>query len=1372
MYSLIIPTNEGDISITGYNINETTSNVDENNIENLANEWPNLNDTIRKEVIKNRFLGQADLLIGQDNYWTLVLEGVIKHPSERFGIINTKLGWTMGGRISNTSPITWQQEGSMKVDIYNCNIKQLQEPTEEDIRNSLVKLFEKEAETTDNKYTVDEEYAMETFLKNVKQEEDGRYTVSPLFKKDFVPIKNNYYHVKARYRSVRKMMGGDELKNKTYGEAIRKMIDNGEVEEVKENPIQSRNMDRHINYLPHHGVFKFDRVSTKCRVVFDASAQNSEGISLNSNLLPGPKRQLDIVHLLINFRLHPYTLVGDISRMFYCINLDEKHRNYYRFFWHDDHTQEPKIYRFKRLTMGSVDSPFLAINTVHHHVDQIIKTKPNLKEAAEFIKKYLYVDDLIGATDSVEQAINLRKEIQEIFAMMKMRITKWSSNSMTVLKTIPKADLYPYDEIQGKDITFGDPDIISQTAKCLGMTFCPKTDVFNYSSYEKLSQLEGKALKMTKRGISSIIPRIYDPTGLLQPFILKGKLILQQAWTYRNEGKPLGWDDKLPDEIKNRWLKWIAEIKEASKFEVNRYIFKGLKSIPDLSKLTLHGFCDAGENAWGVAIYIRFFNETTKHFQSHLIYSATRVAPTKIKLSIPRKELNGVVLVCEKLLYIANALGLTSEQIFAHTDSLVSMCWINKNKNNLKQYVSNRVNKIQQSKIKIFFTPGKLNPADLCSKPKPSKEYINNVFWTTGPSYLNQTDNTWIEVYKGENILQQKLPQEEEEIIQTEINETIKANIHLAKITPKESMEGINGVIHKHNNYYTILNITAQCFRAIFLMTKNLRNENRKMQLRKGFNLTRISSEISQNMTPEDQRKMHITPSIEELNFARNYLISEGQKLIYPEEYTLLEKGQQISEKSSLIKLNPMLKNGVLVMKGRLDNLHTMPEQMKNPIILPKDIKITKLIILQSHQATTHSGPALTQRNVRLKYWIPGGKSEIRKAIKLCGHNLCKYPYPEGQTQQIANLPVPRITPGNFRAISLDFAGPFNVKKCGICKHHKICQECQEKMSKKKTKKDKCNTQKAYICVFACHSSRAVHLELLMDRTTESFILAIRRMANRHSMPSIIHSDNASEIVKAKNHIKDLYDTLNTPSTHKELQNKYNIKWYHSTERSPQHNGVIERIVQTIKKPLYKVLNGRLFTENEMYTILTDCEAASNMRPLVTTSDNPEDNNLMPITPSHLIRGEAMNPLPTDIYAYEEKDKETETDAKERWKERKLVAAHYWTLWRESYLTTLNELTKNYCVKRNIKKGDVVLDLLERKTKLDWPIRIVHEALTGRRPGEKEERVRSVWLRHPIPASKVTDKGRHLTQHKYTKRGIEHISLLEEALEETTKPTS
>ena len=87
-------------------------------------------------------------------------------------------------------------------------------------------------------------------------------------------------------------------------------------------------------------------------------------------------------------------------------------------------------------------------------------------------------------------------------------------------------------------------------------------------------------------------------------------------------------------------------------------------------------------------------------------------------------------------------------------------------------------------------------------------------------------------------------------------------------------------------------------------------------------------------------------------------------------------------------------------------------------------------------------------------------------------------------------------------------------------------------------KVQKCSTQKAYICVFACHCSRAIHLELMMDRTPESFILATKRMSNRRSMPPVIHSDNASEFILTRNHIIDLFRILNTAKTHKELQNK------------------------------------------------------------------------------------------------------------------------------------------------------------------------------------------------------------------------------------------
>ena len=68
----------------------------------------------------------------------------------------------------------------------------------------------------------------------------------------------------------------------------------------------------------------------------------------------------------------------------------------------------------------------------------------------------------------------------------------------------------------------------------------------------------------------------------------------------------------------------------------------------------------------------------------------------------------------------------------------------------------------------------------------------------------------------------------------------------------------------------------------------------------------------------------------------------------------------------------------------------------------------------------------------------------------------------------------------------------------------------------------------------------------------------------------------------------------------------------------------------------------------------------------------------------------------------------------------------------------------------------------ERITKLQWPLAVVQEVCMGR-----DGNVRSVWLRLPIPANKITKEGKYLTQHKYVRRGIEQISLLEAAFEET-----
>ena len=88
-----------------------------------------------------------------------------------------------------------------------------------------------------------------------------------------------------------------------------------------------------------------------------------------------------------------------------------------------------------------------------------------------------------------------------------------------------------------------------------------------------------------------------------------------------------------------------------------------------------------------------------------------------------------------------------------------------------------------------------------------------------------------------------------------------------------------------------------------------------------------------------------------------------------------------------------------------------------------------------------------------------------------------------------------------------------------------------------------------------------------------------------------------------------------------------------------------------------------MLTEGEMYTVLTSCEAASNSRPLSTTSEHPDDNNLLPITPSHLTIGKSLNPLPHEIDMHEEK--QTTSDVRQQWQQRKLIAQHFWQLWTE-----------------------------------------------------------------------------------------------------------
>lgn len=69
-------------------------------------------------------------------------------------------------------------------------------------------------------------------------------------------------------------------------------------------------------YLPHHASIKPDRLTSKLRVVFNASRPTSNKRSLKDNLLAGPILQQELVLEILKWRFFKYVYDADITQMY------------------------------------------------------------------------------------------------------------------------------------------------------------------------------------------------------------------------------------------------------------------------------------------------------------------------------------------------------------------------------------------------------------------------------------------------------------------------------------------------------------------------------------------------------------------------------------------------------------------------------------------------------------------------------------------------------------------------------------------------------------------------------------------------------------------------------------------------------------------------------------------------------------------------------------------------------------------------------------------------------------------------------------------------------------------------------------------------
>ncbi|XP_060859522.1 uncharacterized protein LOC132936768 [Metopolophium dirhodum] len=389
----------------------------------------------------------------------------------------------------------------------------------------------------------------------------------------------------------------------------------------------------------------------------------------------------------------------------------------------------------------------------------------------------------------------------------------------------------------------------------------------------------------------------------------------------------------------------------------------------------------------------------------------------------------------------------------------------------------------------------------------------------------------------------------------------------------------------------------------------------------------------------------------DELKEAEIIIIKITQASYSSSEINDLNKNGTLTVKSKLHNLQPFLESGIIRVGGRIKNARHVEITQRHPILIPKNSTIARLILLNEHDRLLHAGPQAMLANSRLKYWIIGGRNIARHVFHQCVK--CFRLRPTILEPIMADLPTERLEPNRpFKKCGVDYAGPIAIKT---------------------SLRRNAAVLKGYIlCVFICFSTRAVHIELVADLTTEAFLNVLKRFIGRRGVCSDIFSDNATNFVGANNRLQDLKKIFHSE--------EYLTKIYDALSTEGTAN----------------------LTYDELNTILIRIEAVLNSRPLTPCSSDPTDTT--PLTPAHFLIGEPTFSLP-------EPDLTGIPDNRlKRWQRVTQLTQILWQRWNKEYLSQLQTRRKWLTNKGpKIKVGTIVLVKEDDAHPMSWSMgRIVH----------------------------------------------------------------
>ncbi|XP_055709929.1 uncharacterized protein LOC129805799 [Phlebotomus papatasi] len=1160
-------------------------------LDHITDDQPVSTANVTHQIPTNVFLAdpefykprRIDMLLGADVFMKILRSRQIP-GSPTFQ--ETAFGYVAAGVYGTKGPL---EIANSFISTCSCSGDQLK---------SLNEQFEKfvkaeELQKSQGVLTAEENRCEEHFVLNTTRTETGRFVCG-------IPTTDDLHTLgESKEQAMKQFLCGERQR-------LRKPELNKQYVEFMQNYRESNHMrlqppgyqsSKPEVFLPHHPVFK-ESSTTPVRVVFNASKKTSSGKSLNDVLMVGPKVQDDIFDIMIRSREDRILVKADLKQMFRHIDIRDEDQSLQKIFWRDTPSEPVQIYLLRTVTYGTACAPFLAARCIKQ---LSIDGKQQFPLAASVVEKDTYMDDVITSIGSIQEAIELQKQLDGLFKSGGFFLRKWCSNAPEVLEGIPEEDR----EIKGSlDMDF------EGSVKTLGIAWNPATDLYSYEATEFNSLV-------TKRNILSDTARIYDPLGLLAPLTVTAKILFQSLWKLKAD-----WDTELNENIQAQWKQYQENVVNVTtQMTIPRQISDSLFV---MTQVQLIGFSDASEKAIAACVYARTIDSDGR-VSSRLYAAKTKVSPVS-KITIARLELCAAALLAKLIRRVKDAMKREVTEIHAFSDSTIVLCWIAKDPSHWKTFVSNRVSYIQNNipTAKWHHVISQENPADLASRGVSADELVHSSLWWTGPPWMTEDEMT----------------------LRSANEDVAGAEAEIRKSITLVSTADFWEFIYRYSSYTKIIRYVALWKRYMH----NLQAKKKK------------TDPITGCLTPV------------ELETAACSVLRHVQQQMFTEDYDTLERKVETSEKSRFFRLNPFLdNNGLIRVGGRIRRAHIQYDQ-KHPILLPQNHHITRLIAEEAHQETLHGGTQLMLTHIRQKFWPIRGIDLCKRTVKKCV--TCFRVKPKATEHYMSDCHSARVNAVHpFYQTGIDYCGPVYIK----------------------TPVRSRVVLKMYIALFTCLATRAIHLELVTDLTTQAFIAALKRFMSRRGKPNEILCDNAMTFVGADREIRQMSELMSSEEHQTRVIDsaaREGITFKFIPPRSPHFGGAWESLIKRVKFHLYRAAGDSHLTQEEMLTLLAQIEACVNSRPLTTISSDPAD--LEPLTPAHFLIGRAFTSLPEPNLT------NVSEGRLKHWKSVQQRVQFFWHRWSTEYLHTLQQRHKWTSHYPAVKIGDIVIIMEDNLPPLKW----------------------------------------------------------------------